>query len=543
MTPVTRAFLRAAADGDTGLVRGLLAQGTDINSVNQAGQTALMLAAGLRRGEIVTLLMNAGANVEVQDEMGLTARDWAGGATEILELLAPRIQQSEPPVVESAPEPVAVLEPVSVEPVSTQPPATPVVKPASQRVAEEPKLKGLAGAILRDHKPRFSTPVEAALYPPQEKLASSPIKQVEAELDDEPLHLPEIKDAVTASEPVRVTAEPIRAGSEPVRTAFEPIRTVSEPVRATFDDTIEIPGRDPAEDTAASITSTASRSRIFDLRSEADLVPPVPPLSKVEVPLPSLANQHHSRSYALLWSLVAIGLLAVGFASYRLGALLFAKPVTPPEASVAESKPEVQPTLGKAPPKVSGDLAGTELYLPDAEYPTDVSQNHNGTVSVQVRVSQKGIVFAAKAVDGDESFRAAAEQAAKNSAFSPDKLVGKSPVIDGTITYTFIHGQNSKPIASTQGTVTAVSGGPLAGTELQLVHAIYPSNAKSSGVGGQVTIVVRVNRNGRVMSWRPLGGDTRLRGAVIAAARKSTFAPTKLPGTGDVVGTITYTFQ
>jgi TonB family protein len=287
----------------------------------------------------------------------------------------------------------------------------------------------------------------------------------------------------------------------------------------------------------------ASRSRIFDLSSDADLGSPAPPLSKVEVPLPSFANTHHSRSYALLWGLVVIGLLAVGFASYRLGALLFAKPVTPPEATVTDSKPVVQPTLAKAPPKVSGDLANTELYLPDAEYPSDASQNHDGTVTVQVRVSQKGIVIAAKALDGEESLRAAAEQAAKNSAFSPDKLDAGKPPIEGTITYTFIHGQNSKPIASTQGTVTAVTGGPLAGTELQLAHPDYPSNAKRDGAGGQYTVVVRVNRNGRVMSWRPLGGDPRLRGAVIAAARKSSFSPTKLPGTGDVVGTITYTFQ
>jgi len=58
-----------------------------------------------------------------------------------------------------------------------------------------------------------------------------------------------------------------------------------------------------------------------------------------------------------------------------------------------------------------------------------------------------------------------------------------------------------------------------------------------------VTVVVRVNRAGRVVSWRPLNVDKRLRAWVIRGARASTFDPAKLPGERDLVGIITYTFQ
>jgi len=40
-----------------------------------------------------------------------------------------------------------------------------------------------------------------------------------------------------------------------------------------------------------------------------------------------------------------------------------------------------------------------------------------------------------------------------------------------------------------------------------------------------------------------LEGDSQLRAAALKAAKKAIFSPSKLPGKGEVVGTITYNFK
>ncbi|MGI8897042.1 MAG: TonB family protein, partial [Pyrinomonadaceae bacterium] len=70
----------------------------------------------------------------------------------------------------------------------------------------------------------------------------------------------------------------------------------------------------------------------------------------------------------------------------------------------------------------------------------------------------------------------------------------------------------------------------------------YPEKAKSKAISGTITVVVRVNRAGKVISWRTSQGDSQLRAAALKAAKKATFSPEKLPK-GEVVGTITYNFK
>jgi TonB family protein len=249
-------------------------------------------------------------------------------------------------------------------------------------------------------------------------------------------------------------------------------------------------------------------------------------------------------------------LAAALFGSYHLVVFLLEttrvhNAVSPPATSAPHTVQPTAVTHSKLAPLVGGDLVGAELYLPDAAYPADSNQVQDGNVTVNVRVSSKGIVVSAKAVEGDEHLRAAAEKAAKSAAFSPDKLRGKGSVINGTITYDFVTPGNPASANQTltaaeslaQSGVSATTGGPLAGAELELVQPDYPSSAKRQKIAGAVTIVVRVSRKGKVLSWRALDGDQRLRASAVKAARRSTFSPDKLPGTGEVVGTISYTFR
>jgi hypothetical protein len=507
MTPVTRALFRAVADGDVSLLRGLLAQGIDVNSTNQAGQTALMLAAAFKRNEIVRLLLSKGADVEARDDLGLTVHDWAGDESEIIELLTTTIK---PPEIEAEPTREAAVvtndtEIAELTEISEPPPIPSTTLDRPTPFTEEPVLKGLAAAILRDHAPK------APVNPIQLTSPDEAARQFEVNIDDQPTPVHQVTDVSMIDE----------SGDEATDNTWG---SRSEAV----------------DDTAAPRARPLSRSRIFDLRSSADFVKPI---SKVEIP--TFTPAHTSKSGVVVWALVVIVLVAGGFGGYRLATSLLASRSTN-AATPATTAPAIQPAPApkKLAPLVGGDVVGAELHLPDAEYPTEATQT--GKVTVQVRVSRKGIVVGAKAIDGDESFSTAAESAAKKSAFSPEKLLDKPALMDGTITYHFVPPQllETLPTEQTKATnasdsVTVTTGGPLAGTELNLIEPDHPSSA---GIG-TVTVVVRVSRSGRVVSWRPLDGEQRLRSAAVKAARRSTFASDKLPGEGDVVGTITYAFR
>jgi TonB family protein len=99
-----------------------------------------------------------------------------------------------------------------------------------------------------------------------------------------------------------------------------------------------------------------------------------------------------------------------------------------------------------------------------------------------------------------------------------------------------------KSVASPEGDLP-VTGDALAGAEIKLPKAEYPKSVRSRGISGTITVTVRVNRAGKVISWVTSTGDPRLRAAALKAAKKATFAPQKLPGKGEVVGTITYNFK
>ena len=408
-------LLCAAASGDFYRLRTLLVQGVDVNATNKANQTALMLAAAFKRIEIVEYLVLAGADVEIQDEMGLTAVDWARHDPRITRLLN----------------------------------APPVSAVRQQSVVQTATLGGLAGAIHRDHTSATSAFAAAVEH-------------------ETPL-----------------------------------------------------------------ITQPGSDSELSDTYSEEDIpLPHVPPIS------PTMRT--------LVRVSIVVLLIVGGFGAYHFVTSVLTTRTSsgPPQPASNPVNAATKPT--KSAPAISGELAGTELFLPDADYPPDATVA-SGNVTVGIQVSRKGVVVKAEALDGDESLRSAAEKAAWSSAFAPEKLVDKSSLIDGTISYSFSKPGDRKPAfgfsvdVETGSNVSATVGGPLAGAERKLVIPKIPKWVPVEQESA--TVVVRVNRSGRVMSFRPLDAEGRLRAYLIKAARASTFDPAKLPSDGQVVGTISYKFQ
>lgn len=79
---------QAVTSGDAKAVSAALANGADVDARNNGGQTALILAVIFGHTHLVQLLINAGANPRLRDNLGLDAMEWAKrrGLTDALEI-------------------------------------------------------------------------------------------------------------------------------------------------------------------------------------------------------------------------------------------------------------------------------------------------------------------------------------------------------------------------------------------------------------------------------------------------------------------------
>lgn len=86
-----------------------------------------------------------------------------------------------------------------------------------------------------------------------------------------------------------------------------------------------------------------------------------------------------------------------------------------------------------------GIVNGKALRLPVPKYPKAARKSRaEGAVNVQVLINEKGQVVSATAISGNELLRAAAEDAARESKFSPTTLEGKPVQVTGIIVYNFV---------------------------------------------------------------------------------------------------------
>lgn len=103
-------------------------------------------------------------------------------------------------------------------------------------------------------------------------------------------------------------------------------------------------------------------------------------------------------------------------------------------------KPTPKPTEKPVPKIVSGGVVNSKATnLVKPPYPAAArAVRASGAVNVQVTISENGSVISANAVSGHALLRAAAEQAARQSKFSPTLLSGQPVKVTGVIVYNFV---------------------------------------------------------------------------------------------------------
>jgi len=86
-------FFTYARNGDTGAVEYFLKKGTNIDAVNTAGETVLIIGAQNGNLQMVNVALGNGARVDREDKLGKTALSWAaeqGDAQVVERLIAAR---------------------------------------------------------------------------------------------------------------------------------------------------------------------------------------------------------------------------------------------------------------------------------------------------------------------------------------------------------------------------------------------------------------------------------------------------------------------
>jgi len=378
----------AVTSGDEQAVSALLANGADVNETTGGGQTALILAVIFGRTNLIKLLMKAGADPQLRDNLGLNALEWAQrrGLTEVVAILTNGPQESTPPK--------RIVIPLG------EPDKTASDKSTTKREEEtkesvsdaEKSLRWIAGfkQRLQEQELRRLNRNEPPPPPPPSVVEPEPV--VEPETPPEPEPEPE--------------------------TAL--VRSVTPPPRI-----LTPPPTTPAK------SGTRKRCPQCNAIYNSDLLAycahHIVPLVDADEPIFSDPPKSNP---PLFWILLIVTLAGSIVAGSLITTYLYKSRQAAARIAAEQNRP-----VQKGTPELGGELVGKSVLLPEAECPVKGPEPVPGTVTVRVMVDKNGQVYWARGAGGDWLMRGCATEAAMKSTFVPEKLRGRET--EGTITYTF----------------------------------------------------------------------------------------------------------
>ena len=433
MNPPNLSLTGAVTDGDIDAVRGLLAAGTDVNRTTSGGQTPLILAIVFMRIQILSLLLEAGADPQLRDSLGLNAVDWAErrGFAEGVKLLTQRKgakHETRPDTSRTEPTLPGKSVPRQIEkqnlPVSRQ----------SQQFAnsDEKSRRWIAGLKQRideeaSHKVKQ---VQPAPLPTTSKIETAPEKESPRAVVNDT----SVQASTTVPEPALIASSPERLTNVAPDTSklkdqphavqeMTPQVSPDDLARSqTFKSTVRTPP------TSGSGKRCPKCNAVYDSELLVYCAIDMTPL--VDADYPVVISPPETARLSSVWFLVIFTFLVAAGVAYLMIASLRNEQGSP-TTTIPIQAVNVQEL-----PLVGGGLSGKQLEVPAPEYPASARSEHvSGTVTIRVTVDKKGRVIAVKVVEGDLRLRNAAIAAAQRATFSPEKLMGQGAV--GTIAYTF----------------------------------------------------------------------------------------------------------
>jgi hypothetical protein len=430
---------QAVTTGDASAVSAVLARGADVNERTGGGQTPLILATIFNHTHLIPLLLEAGADPTLRDNLGLNAIDWAQrrGATEAIELFNNKPQRARAQTDVPKPQGVSTRQPHSRP--------TPVEegersRPVSDAEKGQRWLAGLKQRIAEQSQR------ETAEGPNIFRARSEP--QPEAEPEPVPIREPDTKQV-----PVREPEPEPKPQPEPELPEPQPPQPVPpqheppvDPSSHRSEETVEPVAELQPVDVVQSLEEVQALNERGPRKSGRKRCPKCNAIYNsdllaycahhivqlVDADEPPIISEPPKPSPVLFWMLIVITLTG----SVVIGSLIasyFYHPNKTPTQATATAPPSTP--VQKGLPGVGTELEGKVISLPIAECPLNGQEPIPGTVTVKIIVDRNGQVKSARASGGDWLLRDAATKAAMKSTFSPEKLRGRET--DGTITYTF----------------------------------------------------------------------------------------------------------
>lgn len=371
---------QAVSSGDKGAVSALLANGANVNERTNGGQTPLILATIFGHTHLLPLLLDAGADPHLRDNLGLNAIDWAQrrGATEAIQLFdGYELSARAATQFTKRPEPPA------------QPPSpadSERARPISEGEKSQRWLSGLKQRIAEQAPPEVPDGTNIFRAQPEPPPAPQP---------------------------------------EPRITQIEKIEQIEVA-------TPEPPKENPAP--KATRKRCPKCGEIYNSEFVTYCAHHV--IELVDADEPPIISEPSKSSPVLFWMIIGvtlIGSLVVGTVITKY--FFNSNSATPQTATGPTASPSPRTVQRGVPSLADRDLERKATSLPIAECPLNGQEPIPGTVVVRVVINKDGRVTSARASGGDWLLRGAASEAAMKSTFSPEKLRGRET--EGTITYTF----------------------------------------------------------------------------------------------------------